>query len=167
MLRALAYTRPMPDPLAGSVLIRRATEADLPRVVELIHRGAWGESPENPGPPLPTSYYDAFRAIESDPGRAVMVAELNGGVVGTFQFAAIPNLSHEGRPLAQIESVHVDETLRSRGIGETMLRWAMDESRRRGCFRLQLTSNKGRKDAHRFYERLGFVASHEGMKLNL
>lgn len=157
----------MPDRLDDQVLIRRATETDLPRIVELIHRGAWGSSPENPGPPLPEGYYDAFRAIESDPARAVMVAELDGRVVGTFQFAAIPNLSHQGRPLAQIESVHVDESLRSRGIGETMLRWAIDESRRRGCFRLQLTSNKGRKDAHRFYERLGFAASHEGMKLNL
>lgn len=157
----------MPERLDNRVLIRSASEADFPRVVGLIHRGAWGNSPEEPGPPLPEAYYEAFRAIESDPARAVMVAELGGRVVGTFQFAAIPNLSHQGRPLAQIESVHVDESLRSRGIGEAMLRWAIDESRRRGCFRLQLTSNKGRKAAHRFYERLGFVASHEGMKLNL
>lgn len=150
-----------------SVTIRRATEADLPRVVDLIHLGAWGGSAEQPGPPLPAAYFEAFRAIQSNAATAVMVADLDGEVVGTFQFAVLRGLSHVGRPVAQVEGVHVAEARRSQGIGEAMMNWAMTEARRNGCYRLQLTSNKGRVDAHRFYRRLGFVASHEGMKLDL
>jgi GNAT superfamily N-acetyltransferase len=133
----------------------------------LIHLGAWGESAEQPGPPLPGAYLDAFRAIQANPATAVMVADLGGEVVGTFQFAVLRGLSHLGRPVAQVESVHVAQSQRSKGIGEAMMIWAINEARRNGCYRLQLTSNKGRTDAHRFYRRLGFVASHEGMKLEL
>ncbi len=151
------------------VRIRPATEADLPRIVELIHRGAAPgvTSGEDPGPPLPDSYRRAFVDIKRNDHCEVFVAELDGRVVGTYQLQFLPNLSNRGRWLAQIESVHVDENLRGQGIGEQMLRRAVDDARARGCFRLQLTSNKSRGDAHRFYERLGFVKSHEGMKLAL
>jgi ribosomal protein S18 acetylase RimI-like enzyme len=149
------------------LVIRPARETDLERIVELIHLGAFGSSHENPGPPLPESYRSAFREIESDPNALIMVAESGGEVAGTFSLVFIPNISNGGGRVAQIESVHVAEARRGQGIGETMLRWAIAESQARGCFRLQLTSNKGRKDAHRFYERLGFAKSHEGMKLAL
>jgi GNAT superfamily N-acetyltransferase len=79
----------------------------------------------------------------------------------------IPNISHGGQPVAQVESVHVADEYRSHGIGAVMMRWAMDEGRRRQCYVLQLTSNKVRRRAHRFYRRLGFIASHEGMRLYL
>ena len=136
-------------------------------MVELIHLGAAGPSPEEPAQPLARSYYEAFAAIQAHPSCAAYVAELDGLVVGTFQLAVLPNLSNGGRPLAQIESVHVAEEWRSHGIGEQMVRFAISEARTHGCFRLQLSSNKSRTDAHRFYRRLGFVQSHEGMKLAL
>ncbi len=147
------------------VRIREATEADLPRVVELLQQESLGdEHREDPGPPLPDAYRRAFRDIAADPRQRLLVAEVDGTVVGTFVFIVIPNLSYRGRPVAQVENVVVDEPWRGRGIGEAMIRWAIDEATQAGCFRVQLTSNKARKDAHRFYERLGFVASHEGFK---
>jgi GNAT superfamily N-acetyltransferase len=154
--------------MAGGVRIRDATEADLPRIVELLQQESLdGEQREDPGPPLPDSYVRAFREVLSDPRQRLLVAEADGTVVGTFVFIVIPNLSYRGRPVAQVENVVVDEPWRGRGIGEAMMRWAIDQARRQGCFRVQLTSNKARKDAHRFYQRLGFVASHEGFKLTL
>lgn len=151
-----------------AVRIRDATEADLPRVVELLQQESLGgERREDPGPPLPDAYRRAFRDIASDPRQRLLVAEVDGSVVGTFAFIVIPNLSHRGRPVAEVENVVVDEPWRGRGIGEVMMRWAIEEAIRAGCFRIQLTSNKARKDAHRFYRRLGFVSSHEGFKLYL
>jgi GNAT superfamily N-acetyltransferase len=151
-----------------TVTIRPATEADLPRVMELIHLGAVGGSgAEQLGPPLPQGYYGAFRSFSRFPEAKVMVAEWDGQVVGTLQFHLLPSLAGGGLPTAEVEGVHVAEAFRGRRIGETMICWAIDEARRLSCKRLQLTSNKARLDAHRFYERLGFVKSHEGMKLSL
>jgi GNAT superfamily N-acetyltransferase len=150
------------------VTIRRATEDDLRRIVELIHLGAvGGRGTEDLGEPLPERYYRAFRDIETSGFAAVYVADADGSVVGTFSLAFLPNISNGGWPVAQIESVHVAEAWRSRGVGEQMLRRAIELSKAHGCKRLQLTSNKARSDAHRFYERLGFQKSHEGMKLAL
>jgi GNAT superfamily N-acetyltransferase len=152
----------------GAPVIRRATAADLPRVVELLQQESLGEERrEDPGPPLPQAYLDAFAEIDTDPNNELIVAEVGGVVQGTFQLTIIPNMSYVGGKIAQVESVVVDAPLRGRGLGEAMMRWAIDEARRRGCFRVQLTSNKARTDAHRFYERLGFVRSHEGMKWRL
>lgn len=152
----------------NEVLIRAATEADLPRIVELIHRGAvGGNGAEQLGPPLPDAYYEAFRSFARFPEAKVMVAEVHGEVAGTFQFHLLPSLSNGALPTAEVESVHVAEALRGQRIGEAMMAWAIAEARRLGCKRVQLTSNKQRTDAHRFYERLGFVKSHEGMKYNL
>ncbi|MBK9544548.1 MAG: GNAT family N-acetyltransferase [Dehalococcoidia bacterium] len=148
--------------------IRRAAEADLPGIIALIHLGALGgQGAEELGPPLPEAYYRAFREFSRYPEAKVLVAELDGHVVGTFQFHILPNLSNRARPTAEVESVHVMEAVRGQGIGGAMMAWATEDARRLGCRRLQLTSNKARSDAHRFYERLGFVKSHEGMKLNL
>lgn len=154
--------------LADRVRIRDATATDLPRIVELLQQESLGdERREEPGPPLPDAYARAFQAIEADPRQRLLVAEVDGTVVGTFAFIVIPNLSYRGRPVAQVENVVVDEPWRGKGVGEAMMRWAIEEAGRAGCFRVQLTSNKARRDAHRFYERLGFVATHEGFKLYL
>ncbi|MEO8540615.1 MAG: GNAT family N-acetyltransferase [bacterium] len=150
------------------LIVRRASENDLPRIVELIHLGAVdGRGDEEQGPPLPEAYYQAFRSFEHFPEAKVMVAELDGEVVGTFQFHLLPSLSNRAKPAAEVESVHVAEAFRGQRIGEAMIQWAIEEARRLGCKRVQLTSNKSRLDAHRFYERLGFVKSHEGIKLSL
>ncbi|WP_437578646.1 GNAT family N-acetyltransferase [Sorangium sp. So ce887] len=148
--------------------IRRATEADLPAVVQLFSIQDEGNlKSDHPGPPLDPRYREALAAIAEDPNNALLVAEVEGRVAGAFHLTLIQYVANRGGRVAQIENVIVDPSLRSRGIGEAMMRWAIDEARRRGCFRVQLTSNKVRRRAHRFYERLGFVASHEGMKLKL
>jgi GNAT superfamily N-acetyltransferase len=109
----------------------------------------------------------AFEAIDGDPNNAVYVAELQGVVLGTFQLTFIRQLSYGGCLVAQVESVHVHSSARGHGIGALMMTFAIEEARRRGALRIQLTSNVSRTRAHEFYERLGFRASHKGMKLYL
>lgn len=149
-----------------SPIIRRATHADLVAIVRLLSIEDEGIR-RNETDPSDARYAEALAAIARDPDNAVMVAEVDGKVAGTFQLTIIQQLSNRGGRVAQIESVVVDPGMRSRGIGEAMMRWAIDEARRRRCVRVQLTSNKVRGRAHAFYERLGFVATHEGMKLAL
>lgn len=156
-------TRREPPPAT----LRPALEGDLPRIVELMWHGAVTASPERPTSPLPEGYLRAFDAIKALPGFEIYVAELEGEVVGTCQLAILPNLSNGGQPVAQLEAVHVAPEWRGRGVGEQMVAFAIAEARERGCLRVQLTSNKARHRAHRFYERLGFVASHEGMRFLL
>ena len=153
------------DPQA--ILVRRASLADVPAIIDLLHADAQQPDREVVSEPLIPAYAAAFAEIEADPRSLLMVAELGGAVVGTFQLTFLRYLSFRGALTAQVESVHVAASVRSLGIGTVMMRWAIAESRRRGCHRLQLTSNKIRVDAHRFYRRLGFVQSHEGMKLPL
>ena len=149
-------------------VIRRATKHDLPRVVALIRGGSLdGGARDDAGPEIAQSYYDALAEIQADPQNALMVAEMDGVIVGTFQFTTIRHIQDRGGLVAQLESVHVVDAMRGKRIGEAMMRWAIDEARRRGCFRVQLTSNAARTDAHRFYARLGFEATHVGMKLKL
>ncbi|MGK4007121.1 GNAT family N-acetyltransferase [Sorangium sp. So ce1036] len=149
-------------------VIRRAVEADLPAVVRLFSiQDAGIVKQDHPGPPLDPRYREALAAIADDPNNALLVAEVEGRVAGAFHLTIIQYVANRGGKVAQIENVIVEPSLRGRGIGEAMMRWAIDEARRRGCFRVQLTSNKARQRAHRFYERLGFVASHQGMKLKL
>jgi GNAT superfamily N-acetyltransferase len=118
-------------------------------------------------------YERAFEAIDADPAHLLVVGEFlkqgkpAGPVVATFQLSFLPGLSRRGSWRSQIEAVRVAAELRGHGLGAAMVYWAAGESRRRGCSLMQLTTDKSRKDAHRFYERLGFTASHEGMKLTL
>ena len=112
-------------------------------------------------------YERAFDAIDADPAHLLVVGELDGDVVATFQLSYIPGFSRKGSWRAQIEAVRVADVLRGQGVGALMIRWAIDQARERGCSLVQLTTDKSRVAAHRFYERLGFVASHEGMKLTL
>lgn len=145
--------------------IRPAVEGDLPAVVRLLSIDDEGiEKDDDPREPLDARYALALAAIGADANNAVIVAEVEDRIVGSFQFTIVQQLSHHGGRVGLIESVIVDPNVRSRGVGEAMMRWAFDEAKRRGCFRVQLTTNKARTRAHRFYERLGFFASHEGMK---
>jgi GNAT superfamily N-acetyltransferase len=105
--------------------------------------------------------------MAADPNNTLLVAEREGRVVGTFQLTLIQHVAYRGGLVAQIENLIVDPAVRGQGVGEHMMRWAIEEARARGCFRVQLTSNKTRDRAHRFYETLGFVRSHEGMKFLL
>jgi GNAT superfamily N-acetyltransferase len=112
----------------------------------------------------PTPYEAAFDAIEGDPRSALYVAECGEGVVGTFQATVLEQLTGRVR---QLESVHVHSSVRGRGVGSALMRWALSDAKARGCKRVQLTTQKRRVAAHRFYARLGFSASHEGMKLDI
>ena len=149
------------------VKFRRATRADLPEIVAMLAADPLGAQRETFASPLPASYYAAFEAIDRDPNNELVVTELDGRIVGVLQLTFIPYLTYGGRPRALIEGVRVSSEVRSQGIGRTLFLWAIERARERGCHMVQLTSDKARPDAIRFYESLGFVASHEGMKLHL
>jgi GNAT superfamily N-acetyltransferase len=151
--------------LGDSVTLREAVPDDLPEVVALLAADQLGVHREEAGDLEP--YLAAFDAITADPAHLLLVARDPSRVVGTMQLSFIPGLARRGAWRAQIEAVRVHEDVRGGGLGGRMIRWAIDEARRRGCALVQLTTDKRRADAHRFYERLGFVASHEGMKLAL
>ena len=149
------------------VLIRTATQTDVPHIVALLADDALGSQRERLAEPLPASYLAAFRSIEADPNNEVIVVERAGQIVGVLQLTFIPTLTYQGGWRAQIEGVRVSSAARGHGLGERLLRWAIARAEERGCHLIQLTTDKRRPDAKRFYERLGFVASHEGMKLHL
>jgi GNAT superfamily N-acetyltransferase len=128
---------------------------------------ALGATRESFGDPLPGFYYDAYEAIDSDPNQELVVADSGGAAVGTLQLTFLPGLSHRGAWRAQIEAVRVDSSMRGSGLGSRLFRWAIERARGRGCRMVQLTSDKSRGDAIRFYRGLGFEATHEGMKLHL
>jgi GNAT superfamily N-acetyltransferase len=153
--------------IGAELQMRRATGKDLPRIVEMLADDAIGATREAFGEPLPKPYWDAFAAIDADPRQLLIVAEIAGVVVGTLQLTIIPYLTHQGSSRALIEAVRVDASQRGAGVGRRMLTWAIEEAGRRGCRMVQLTTDKRRADALRFYESLGLVASHEGMKLTL
>ena len=144
--------------------MRPAATADLPAILRLLADDPLGKNRETA---VETPYALAFAAIAADPNHEMVVAELDRRVVGCFQLSFIPGLSRRGAWRAQIESVRIDSALRGRGAGRAMMEWAIARARERGCALVQLTTDKRRPDAHRFYARLGFVASHEGMKLEL
>jgi GNAT superfamily N-acetyltransferase len=150
------------------VVLRRAMLADVTAIVDLIAADQLGASRDGIRDATDRAAYDAaFAAIDADPAQLLVVAEAAGRVVGTLQLTFIPGLARRGALRAQIEAVRVEDGLRGAGLGSAMLGWAIDEARRRGCALVQLTSDKSRGTAQRLYRRLGFVASHEGMKLKL
>lgn len=152
----------------ASVALRRATPADVPGIVELIAADQLGASRDGVRDAADlAAYVAAFRAIDADPAHLLVVAECDGQLVGTLQLTFIPGLARRGALRAQIEAVRVADGFRGSGLGSAMLSWAVAEARRRGCALVQLTTGKARVGAQRFYRRLGFVASHEGLKLAL
>ena len=147
--------------------VRRAERRDLPEIVALLADDDLGKSREDPGPPLNPRYAEAFAALDRDPNQLLAVVEEAGRVVGCLQLSFVPGLSLQGMWRGQIESVRIAAARRGRGLGHMMIEWAIGECRRRGCGLVQLTMNKTRKETLRFYESLGFEATHEGFKLTL
>jgi len=155
--------------LGSSVaVLREARAGDVAAIVALLAADQLGVTRDGVRTAEDLADYQrAFRAIDGDPAHLLLVAEWGGRVVGTMQLSFLPGLARHGALRAQIEAVRVDESLRGQGLGGAMFGWAIEEARRRGCALVQLTTDKSRAGAHRFYQRLGFVASHEGMKLAL
>ncbi|MET9269012.1 GNAT family N-acetyltransferase [Kribbella sp. NPDC003557] len=149
----------------NDVLIRRATAADIAAIVAMIADDQLGATRESLDDLTP--YLAAFEQIDADPNQLLMVADRNDEVIGTLQLTIIPGLSRRGSTRGLIEAVRVAAPARGSGLGSTLIRWAVEESRTRGCTLVQLTSDKTRTDAHRFYTNLGFTNSHEGFKLKL
>jgi GNAT superfamily N-acetyltransferase len=146
---------------------RDATDADLPFLIALIVEDSVIATGDDPADAMHADYRNALAAITANPNDRMIVVEQDGAPIGCFQLTILPGLMRRGMNRGQIEVVHVAKSHRNRGIGSAMIRWAIDECRARGCSMVQLTSNRLREDAHRFYERLGFKASHKGFKLYL
>ncbi|MET7861367.1 GNAT family N-acetyltransferase [Streptomyces sp. NPDC005318] len=149
----------------SDVKIRPAALTDVPAVVAMLADDPLGAQRESPDDLAP--YHAAFERIADDPNQHLVVAVREGTVVGTLQLTVIPGLSRRGSTRSIIEGVRVHADERGSGLGTQLIGWAVDESRRQGCQLVQLTSDATRADAHRFYERLGFTASHVGFKLAL
>ena len=152
---------------ANKTVFRLAKRADLPSIVRMLADDDLGSQRERYAEPLPESYYAAFEQIEHDSSHELIVAEVNGEVIGTLHLMFLPSLSFQGGLRAQVESVRVAKSFQGQGIGSDMMRWVVDRARVRGGHVVQLTTHKSREDAHRFYERLGFKGTHLGMKLSL
>jgi GNAT superfamily N-acetyltransferase len=151
----------------GDVQLRRAVAQDVPALVALLSADTLGRTREAVSDDDLSPYKLAFEAIDADPAQLLVSVVDAARVVGTMQLSFIPGLSRRGALRAQIEAVRVHEDYRNQGLGEAIFEWAISEARRRGCALVQLTTDKRRTDAHRFYARLGFVSSHEGLKLQL
>ena len=146
---------------------RRATAADLTTIVRLLADDELGQTREDTSEPLNARYGQAFEAIDRDPNQLLAVVERGADLIGCLQLTFIPGLSRLGMWRGQIESVRIASGARGGGLGHAMFAWAIAECRSRGCELVQLTTDKRRPEALRFYEALGFEASHEGMKLRL
>jgi len=149
----------------GEPIFRRATSADIPAIVAMLADDALGATRESLDDLA--LYEAAFQRIEADPNQLLVVVEQDGAVVGTLQLTFIAGLSRMGMTRALIEAVRVQGNARSGGLGTRMVEWAVAEARVRGCGLIQLTTDRTRADAHRFYERLGFEPSHIGYKKTL
>jgi ribosomal protein S18 acetylase RimI-like enzyme len=155
-----------PEKFEVSLDIRPARREDLPEIVRMLAEDSLGANRDTYALPLADSYYAAFEAIARDENNELFVATLDR-VVGTLQLTYIPYLTYRGSWRALIEGVRIDASVRSQGLGTKLIQWAIARAQSRGCNIVQLTSNKSRLDAIRFYQRLGFVVSHEGLKLTL
>ncbi|PHN08222.1 GNAT family N-acetyltransferase [Flavilitoribacter nigricans] len=146
---------------------RKATAADLPAIVGMLADDELGRLREDLRDPLPAAYTEAFNRIDRDPNQELtVVANETGALIGTLQLTFIPYLTYRGGIRAQIEAVRIRKDQRGQGLGREMFLWAIERAKSRGAHLLQLTTDKNRPDAIRFYESLGFKASHEGMKLH-
>jgi N-acetylglutamate synthase-like GNAT family acetyltransferase len=149
------------------ITVRKATISDLPTVISLLSDDQLGSTREEIKHPLPLFYRQAFERIKKETGNDFYVALIGGDIVGCMQLTFISGLSRKGMTRLQIESVRVASELRSKSIGRQMMKYAIELAKSSGCGLVQLTTDQTRKDAHRFYEKLGFTASHVGMKLDL
>lgn len=153
--------------MSEGIQFRCADRRDVEAIVGLLADDRLGTSREQLGPPLPDSYYRAFDAIAAERGNEIIVGERDGRIVACLQLVITHGLSRQGQARATVEAVRVASNLRGQGIGRQIVKFAMERARRAGASIVQLTSDKSRVDAHRFYEQLGFKASHVGMKRDL
>jgi GNAT superfamily N-acetyltransferase len=159
------------DPLEArsmtTIAFRRARPDDLSSIIALLADDVLGQQREDASSPPNQDYVDAFSAILADPNQLQMVATSNDEIIGTLQLTFIPGLARKGAWRGQIEAVRIAAAQRGSGVGQQMFEWAIDQCKARGCHLVQLTTDKTRSDAHRFYDRLGFTDSHIGYKLML
>jgi GNAT superfamily N-acetyltransferase len=148
-------------------VVRSATRDDLPRLVELLAQLSLDSPREDLRSPRPAAYDAALEEVLADGRQTLLVAEVDGAIVGMACYIEVPNLSHVGRPYALVEDVVVAAAMRGQGYGEALMQRAIELARAGGCYKLVLTSSKVRTDAHRFYQRLGFKATHVGFRLEL
>lgn len=151
----------------NQITFRRAVQSDLPAIVYMLADDDLGSQRERPETPLAESYLTAFERIDADQNHELIVAEMNGEVIGTLHLIFLPSISYLGGTRSQVESVRVDSRYRGKGIGAQMMAHAIQRAKEHGAHVMQLTSHETRKDAHRFYEKLGFKKAHVGMKLSL
>ena len=150
------------------ISFRTAIETDLPTIVRLLADDELGAQRERSETPLPLAYREGFAAMMRQPGNEIVLAvKSDGMILGCIQLTIIAGISRLGMLRAQVEGVRVAAAARGQGVGEAMINEAIHRARSSGCGLVQLTTDANRTDARRFYERLGFVASHIGMKLSL
>lgn len=151
----------------AEITFREAVEQDLERIVKMLSDDLLGSKRERYELPLPSSYVKAFKAIEADPNNELMLACYESKIVGVQQITFTPYITHQGGWRATVEGVRISSDVRGMGVGSKMIEFAIQRAKERGCHLIQLTTDKQREDALRFYERLGFNASHEGLKMKL
>jgi ribosomal protein S18 acetylase RimI-like enzyme len=149
----------------STITIRRAARGDVGARNAMLADDPLGRARERLEEPLPPSYFKAFEVLDRDPNIQLVVAEEGGRVVGCLQLCVLPGLSSQGASRGLIEDVRVASDRRSRGIGEQLVGWAIEQSRGKGCKLVELLTHHSRLDAQRFYERLGFQRSHVGMTI--
>lgn len=171
MTEPATATASLPGDIVASgtrYVVRRARAEDLPAIVALLADDPLGAARESATTPLPAGYVAAFAAIDADPNHELVVVQGEAHpIAGVLQLTFLPGISHRGGCRAQVEGVRIAAPLRSGGLGGALFAWAIGRARARGCLLVQLTTDKARPAAFRFYESLGFEASHEGMKLAL
>lgn len=155
------------DGVERVVLLRRATEADVVAIVALLADDVLGATREHPAAAADPVYLTAFQRIETDPANELLVAELDGRIVGTLHLTFLPSLTHLGGTRAHVEGVRVAAELRGSGLGAALFDWVVARAREEGARMVQLMTDVRRDDARRFYERQGLEATHHGMKLHL
>ncbi len=149
------------------MIFRQATKTDVQAIVKMLADDELGKTRENFQTPLPDEYYTAFDNIAKDQNQELIVVEKDNDIIGSLQLSFIQYLTYRGGIRAQIEAVRIKKDHRGTGLGTTMFEWAINRAKNRQAHVLQLTTDKQRPDAMRFYKKLGFVSSHEGMKLHL
>ena len=151
----------------SNIRFRRATAHDVPAIIALIANDQLGSTREDASLPLHADYVAAFKAIDADANQLLAVVDASGVIAGCLQLTFIPGLSRRGSWRGQIEAVRISPDYRGGGFGRDFLEWAIEKCRARGCRLVQLATDKSRPEAHKFYEALEFVSSHEGMKRKL
>ena len=147
-------------------IVRAATEEDIPRILELYRELVITTSEAEKGQsPSQDDYQRVFDEISASPGYELLVAEEQGEVAGSVVLLIVPNLSHEALPWAVVENLVVDQRYQGKGFGRLLMEYAIARAKEAGCYKIGLSSDKRRREAHRFYSSLGFKASAHGFRL--